>query len=352
MPFDRPTIETLLNRAISDLETRLPGADARLRLSFENAITTVLAGVAHGLHGHLFYLSKQILPDTADEDTVRRWAAVLDVTPTDPSKAVGKVILTGTNSTVAASGTQWRRADGVLVETTASATIAAGTATVAARAVEAGSAGNTAGGTSLAIVTPIAGITSVATVDGDGLTGGADAESVDSLRARVLARLRTPPSGGGPGDYAAWAREVAGVTRAWESPVESGPGTVNVRFAVDGELSPIPSGAKVTEVQTHLDLVAPVTATVLVSAPSAVSLNPHIHLVTSDTAAIRAAVEAELESLLLRDVNKPAGTIPLSQINEAISLAAGEVDHTMSSPAADIVLGANELAVLGTITWS
>lgn len=350
MSFERPTLQTLINRAISDIETRLPGADARLRLAFENIIARALAGLAHGLHGHLVFLSAELLPDTGDADAVRRWAAILGVTVLDPSKSTGYLNVTGTNGTLLPTGTRWQRVDGELFETVGNITIAAGVGLAALQSVEARSAANTDGGTTLSIVSPISGINSSAVLDGNGMTGGADAESTDSVRARVLERLRTPPSGGGPGDYVAWAKSISGVTRAWEYPLGMGLGTVVVRFAVDGESSPIPSAAKVLEVQTYIDSVAPVTAQAFVVAPTANPMNPNIHIVP-DTAAVRAAVTTELEALILR-VSEPGGTVLLSQINEAISLATGETDHTLISPVADFTSTVNQLAVLGTITWS
>jgi uncharacterized phage protein gp47/JayE len=349
MAFERPTLAALVKRAIADIELRLTGSDARLRNSFENVIARVVAGAAHGLHAHLLFLSKQIFPDTAESNFLRRWASIFDVTPKDPAFAQGNLVITGVDTTSIPAGTEWQRADGVSFTTDAIAAISGSSATVAITATEAGADGNTDASTSFTIVTPITDIDSTATVDGSGLTGGADAEDDDALLSRLLIRLRTPPSGGGPNDYVAWALEVSGVTRAWEYPQELGVGTVSVRFVVDGEADIIPAAAKVTEVQTYIDALAPVTADVTVVAPVDTPLAMTISI-TPDTAAIRTAVEAELEALMLRSA-EPGGTIYLSQINEAISLAEGETDHTLTVPAADVTHTTGQLATLGTITW-
>lgn len=351
VPYDRPLLATLVNRVISDLEYRVPGLDARLRFSFENALAHAEGGLAHGLHGHLFHLSRQILPDTGEESTVRRWAGILNIPPRDPSKSTGLLNLTGTNTTVHPAGSLWRRNDGLEFVTDEEVTISGGAATVAITASEVGSDYNTPGGATFTIVSPQTGITSSATVDGNGTTGGADAETVASLLERVLDRLRTPPSGGGPGDYERWTKEVSGVTRVWVTPNGQGAGTVVVRFAVDGEVSPIPSGAKVDEVQAYLETKHPITAGIYVVAPTAVALDPNIAL-TPDTTAVRTAVTAELEAYILRAADPRGTTYYISQIREAISLAAGEQNHTLVSPAADVVHTAGQLLVLGTITWS
>jgi uncharacterized phage protein gp47/JayE len=71
---------------------------------------------------------------------------------------------------------------------------------------------------------------------------------------------------------------------------------------------------------------------------------------TADTTAIRAAVSAELTDLFVRE-GTPAGTILLSHIREAISQAAGETDHILTVPSANVVMGAGAIPVLGTVTW-
>jgi len=349
MPFERPTLAALLNRAISDIETRLVGADARLRRSFENVIARVVAGAAHSLHGHLFFLSRQIFPDTAESKFLRRWAGVWGVPPTDPVKATGNITITGVDTTLIPAGTVWQRVDGAQFTTDANANVSGASIIVAVTAVLVGTDGNTDASTVLTIETPIVDIDSTATVDGSGLANGTDAETDAALLVRLLLRIRTPPSGGGPTDYVKWAKEVSGVTRAWEFPAELGLGTVSVRFVVDGEAVIIPVGSKVTEVQTYIDARAPVTAVITVVAPVDTPTAMTI-AITPDTAAIRTAVQTEIDALYLR-VAEPAGTIVWSQLNEAISLATGETDHVLSVPAADVTHTTGQLPTPGVITW-
>jgi len=70
-----------------------------------------------------------------------------------------------------------------------------------------------------------------------------------------------------------------------------------------------------------------------------------------DTEAVRAAVAAELADLIRREA-EPEGGLYLSHIREAISLAAGEVDHALVSPVADVAAGTGEIITMGAITWS
>lgn len=349
MAFTRPDLPTLINRAEADIETRLPGADARLRRSNLNVLARVHSGAAHGLYGYLEWISRQVIIDTADGDILERHASIWGVERKAASPAVGNITVTGTNGAIVPTGSALARSDGAQYTTDAEATIAGGTATIAVTALEGGQAGNAAAASSLSFDTPIAGVSASATVDAGGLTGGADIETDDDLRARLLARIQAPPHGGAQHDYVAWALEVPGVTRAWVYPAELGLGTVTVRFVRDDDASPIPDAGEVTAVQEYIDALRPVTAVVTVAAPVAVPLDFTIDIVP-DTAAIRAAIEAELRDLLRREA-EPGATILLSHIREAISLAAGENDHVLTAPAANVTHAVGEMATFGTITW-
>ncbi|PHJ53465.1 baseplate J protein, partial [Nostoc linckia z1] len=134
-------------------------------------------------------------------------------------------------------------------------------------------------------------------------------------------------------------------------PNNTGPGTVGVTFVTDDDPGGIiPDSDKVDEVQAYIDARRPVTADVTVFAPVAVALNFTIDL-SPDTAVVRAAVEASLRDLIRREA-QPGGTIYLSQIREAISIAAGETDHTLTSPNANVTRTAGQITTFGTITWT
>lgn len=73
--------------------------------------------------------------------------------------------------------------------------------------------------------------------------------------------------------------------------------------------------------------------------------------VTPDTPEIRAAITADLRSFLLRD-GYPQGELKVSRISEAISGANGEYSHQLLAPHGQYLHCKNELAVLGTISWT
>ena len=350
MPFNRPTLQTLLDRAAADIEARLPGADARLRRTLLGVLARIHAGGMHGLYGYLDWLAKQLMPDTADLEHLDRHASVWGIDRKAATAAQGQITFTGTDATQIPAGTAIQRSDGALFSSDAIATIAAGSVLVAITADSSGANANTAANTVFTLVSPLAGINSNATVDASGLTGGADTETDDSLRTRLLARIKDPAHGGKSGDYVTWALEVAGVTRAWVYAQELGLGTVSVRFMMDDAYADgIPQAADVAAVQAYIDVLRPVTADLTVVAPIADALAFTIQLTPND-AATQAAVQAELADLIKRE-SIPAGTILLSHIREAISIAAGETDHVLVAPAADVTHATGHIATLGVITW-
>ena len=350
MSFARPPLRELVQRGQADLNGRLTGADSRLRRSVLGVLVTVFMGAVHGLYGYLDYLARQILPDTAEGERPVRWAAIFGVTRKPATLAAGSVVVTGADGAVIEAGAVFQRADGVTYAVQDEVVIAAGQAVVAVAAQAPGVDGVSAAGVQLTLVSPIAGVNSQAVVDADGLTAGADEEDEDQLRDRLLERIAEPPSGGAAHDYRRWTREVAEVTRAWVFPRWMGAGTVGVAFMMDERDDPIPTPDDVLAVQQYLDDLAPVTAEVIVYAPEPEPLDLVISGLSPDTPAVRAAIAAEVGDLLFR-VAAPGGGVPISQLREAISTAAEEQDHSLTSPVVSPTAAPGRLLVLGEITY-
>jgi uncharacterized phage protein gp47/JayE len=352
MAFVRPTLDTLRRDARAAFEARLPGADAGLRFSVLSILSDVVAAQTHLTFGHLDWIARQVIPDTAEADFLDRWCGLVGLSRRVATQAAGNVTLSGSPTVVVPSGTRITRADGTAYVTTASATIGGGgTAVVGVEAEAGGDAGNAPAATTLTLSEAIVGVSGVVVVASGGLSGGAGAESDESLRARLVARLSTPPQGGAASDYVAWALSVPGVTRVWVEPQGRGPGTVDVYFVMDGRTDIIPLSGDVAEVQAYIEPLRPVTASVLVIAPVADPLDITIENLSVDTAEVRAAILVELADQLRRDA-QPGGTIRRSRLIEAISRASGEVFHDMTIPASDVTAAAGEIFTLGTVTFA
>lgn len=351
MPFERPTLQQQIDRIRTDMATRLQVGEADLRRSNLGVLSRVMGDAVFALYGYVSWVADQTIIDTAEAENLERHSAIWGVARTAAAASTGNATFSGNTGVIIPAGTELTRADGQLYTTDAEVTLdGAGIATTAVTASTAGKAANTDAAETLTLTEPIAGLSSSATVASGGLSGGSDTELDDALRTRLLDRIQEPPHGGASFDYVKWAKEVSGVTRAWVYPMELGAGTVTVRFVRDNDASPIPDAGEVTAVQNYIDALRPVTVAVTVAAPVAVALDMEIQL-TPDDSTTRAAVEAELEDLLLREA-EPGATILISHIREAVSVAAGETDHVIVTPTANVTHSTGEIAQLGTITWS
>ena len=247
------------------------------------------------------------------------------------------------------AGSVIQRDDLVQYTTTDDATSSGGVLRVPIACSSAGAVGNADDGTALILVTPVNGLPSSGVADT--LTGGFDTEELETWRARVIERYYWTPQGGADGDYVVWAKEVPGITRAWTYRHLMGTGTVGVMIASSDLINPIPEESTETAARQHIGPLAPVAGSDLyVFRPVAHTVDFHIR-VTPDTPEIRAAITAELRSFLLRD-GYPQGELKVSRISEAISGANGEYSHQLLAPVDNISIAKNELAVLGTISWT
>ena len=346
MAFSRPTLLELVNRIRNDILARFRQSD-QLRRTDGEVYARVHSGAVHGLYGHQDYISLQILPYTADEDNLKRMASAKGMTQKLAAQAVGTATFTTEIGALIPANTVLKALDGQEYTTTVGATSSGVNITLPVKASVAGAAGNRTAGQSLSLVSPVPGVQGTALASE--LSAGADIEDIEEFRARYIERLRQPPHGGSKADYIAWAKEVAGVTRAWCFPLEMGAGTVTVRCVRDNDSTPFPDSTELLEVKTHIEDVRPVTATLYVVAPIeqlvnlSIALNPN----TPDT---RAAVLVELQDFFLRE-GAPGTTLFRSRISEAISAGNGEYSHNLSVPNTDIVVDNSHLARLGAVTW-
>lgn len=173
-----------------------------------------------------------------------------------------------------AAGTQLTDPTGTIVLETVDLIVTDGppnTVAVALRSVTTGAQANIPAGVVLTFVTPPANVNSTMILT-SALTGGTDIESDGALLARILFRLQNPPRGGTAADYRYWTESSVdlannsrsnNIARGYVYPLRSGAGSVDVVPLLSGSgAARIPPGATISAVQTYLDSVRPVTATV------------------------------------------------------------------------------------------
>lgn len=352
MTFVLPSLEENRQQCANDIETWLPGTDARTRRSTAGVLAFAQAGAVQGLHGHIDYRYRNMLPDElADAEGVERWARAFKLWYRAPVASAGQAQVTGSSGSTLPAGTQLQYGQGVLYTTRADLVLAGSTGQVWADAQASGANGNLPAGARLTLLSPVLGIQSSLTVAAGGFTGGAEQETLDGLRVRVNRRMSDPPQGGSLKDYATWALDShQDITRAWVTEHELGSGSVVVRIACDNLADPIPSAAVLADATSYIAERRPAgRRSVSVLAPLALPVAYQVRAVPN-TASVKAAIEAELRDLHRR-ASAPGVVFLLSQVREAVSIANGESDNSVTAPAADVAPGTGQMPTFGSITW-
>jgi uncharacterized phage protein gp47/JayE len=296
-------------------------------------MSDAMAGLARLVLEYIDWLSLQLLPDTAETEWLDRhgqiWLTNSDGTigRKQATLAEGTVNTTGTlgavipNATTLTSGSEQGQ---IQYEVTAQTFVSDGPTPVPVRALDGGSVSNRSPGDILTFDAFLSGVDSetvVVSVD-----GGADPETDDELRARVLLRIQQPPMGGDAKDYIQWTLAVPGVTRAWSYPNEMGIGTVTIRFMMDdlrASSGGFPTANDIAAVKEYLDSVRPVAIKdFFIVAPIAYPIDHHISNLSPDTAATHAGAQDRLiEAFLTQAI--PGTTWYREWSSTAIASASG-----------------------------
>lgn len=363
MPFHRPTLSELRAQTAQDVTASVGADTGLLRRAVLRVLADIQAAMAHLHYGYLDWIARQSVPFTCADEALEGWAALKGVTRKPATAAAGSVVVRGTAGTVIPAGTAMvRAADGLAYVSAAAAAIGAGgTASVPIVATEAGAAGNAAAGATMALSAAVAGVQSSAVAGV--LTGGADVETDDALRSRMLAAYQVTAQGGAADDYVTWALEVPGVTRAWCSRNGAGVGTVIVYVMMDevyadgfpvgaagvaaAERRAAPATGDLLTVADHLWPLAPVTSLVYAVGPAP---QPVAFRITGVSAGLRDAVRAALVEQMRQDAS-PGGTVTIESLWAAVR-STGATGFDIQTPVDDITAPAGHLLTVGAITWS
>lgn len=353
--FTTPTLEEAVQRARARLRADLPGTDAAVWPNTQGVTAKVLGGESFELYEFIKWVSKQKFATTADGDMLDAIGEQYALNRRPATVARGVLEITGQAGATIDAGTVFVRSDGA--EYTSDAVLilsAAGIGRVAIAAAETGPGSNTVPAAEMA--TTEASI-AVATVDADGIGGGADIEDHESYRARILFRLRNPPHGGAAHDYIAWAMAVPGITRAWVAPGALGVGTVSLWVMADANGTPygVPMGSELEAVRAYLDDVRPVTtAQTVVVAPVIVPVTVEVGGLPALSTTAQRRVITELRDTFRRSCRVSLPTDPFTlkegQLWAAISRATGSLDHTIISPV-DTLMASGRLPALEEVVY-
>jgi len=348
MAFPIPDFEELRQRYLQEVLNQAPEA-ATGDDSDHFVRASGIAAAVESLHQHVSWLSRQVFASTADVEYLEQLAGERGLPRKPAALATGSITISGTATTPVSAGMQWQAPNGALYQLTANATIGGGgTVVVAAQALVAGVGGNLAAATVLTQAAPIAGVTGAVIVS---MADGEAAETDDSLRERLLERMRNAPAGGNAADYKRWALEVAGVDRAYVFGARRGLGTVDVAIMAPTGL---PGAGLIATASDYIQARRPVATDVLVLQPDLVNVTVLATVTLSGVtlAVAQAQAAASVASYLAGLV--PGQTVFRSSLIAAIQNVTGVQSVVLTTPTVDVTTTVSslllQLANLTTVT--
>jgi uncharacterized phage protein gp47/JayE len=355
MAFDKDSLQVLKERTAANYMSLFKPLDRTPRYNLVSVLAYVDAGLAYSLQGDLFFLSKQLFPDSAEGEYLRaHWSSI--VPPLYAVAAGGYVEVTGIAGRLIPSGTVFKSSSGTRYYTEKAYTISSnGKVIVSVKAETVGIDSNLEAGSLLTIISSTPqGINSDAIVCNEGILGGVDAESDEKYLARVLSTLRNPVRYGKNGDYAAWALDsTPEVTSAWEFRNFGVFGALLVQVISGDQISGVYQVRNLAAVRDYISNVSPFVI-FDVRTPSLVPINPEIKLMQfENTQNNIELVEKRLKAYLQR-IAKPGVKITTGMLREAIidgvtiTNAVIKLSGDVAGIKATTIL---EYPVLGVITW-
>lgn len=273
MSLNTPTTQEISDNIIAQLEASLTQTVPALPKSFMRVLSKALAAVFVLLYKYAGFMFLQIFVRKASYgDTevngvlvnpLLEWGVLVGVgAPLAATNAELTVTVTVENQTGSLPvNSQLLGPNGVTYITLSSIILNSPTKTVNIRAVAdqnggggSGAIGNLDPGAVLSFASPLANVADTVTVAA-ALVTGADGETVESYRSRVLDRFQRVPQGGAYADYAIWGEGVAGIANVY--PYTSVcPGQVDLYVEATPESSGDPDGIPTSaQLQAVLDAV-------------------------------------------------------------------------------------------------
>lgn len=260
MSLTTPTTKEISDNIIAQLEASLNQSIPLLPKAFLRVLARALAGVFVLLYkyGGFMFLQMFVRTATISETTINgralspliEWGRLIGVG--DPAPATNAELLIDitveNQAGVLPSGTQLVSSDnGVTYITIGSIFLNASVVQATIRAVSdqaggggAGAIGNLGAGAAVSFANPLANVARAALVVSPTVTG-ADGESTEAYRQRIIDRFQKRPQGGAYADYEQWGEEPAGIINVYPYTSDC-PGQVDVYVEATPESSGSPDG--------------------------------------------------------------------------------------------------------------
>lgn len=342
------TYEEIVKEMQDEFET-LTGMEAN-RASDIGIRIKLLAGQLIGMEKRADYILRQVFPQTAIGEFLDMHAQIRGLERKQPLHATGNLTFSRTlpaenditipEGTVCTTGTT----QDIRFVTTQAAVLSAGglSVTVPARAVQGGSASNTAAGAVHIMVTPPQGMENV--INSVPFRGGDDAEDDEALRRRLLDSYRNISNGTNRAYYKNIVLDDEDVKKAEVLPRVRGRGTVDIvvvpRPGVDfQELSARVKEELAQKREIGVDILLRQAAEITVSAEVNIMLKPNY---TEQEVFLRMqeAVEAYSEQLAIGE------QVTLAALGNVLYQVEGVENYSFTSPSQDILIGRDEIGVV------
>jgi uncharacterized phage protein gp47/JayE len=253
MPVINPAIQTLANRIIADIESKINQSTPAMQKSYNRVLALVESGEFKALYNFLIDQKKQGFPQDAEEEFLTKWAELINEPREPESAALLTSGATGVNGTIIQSGSLgpvWIAPNGIIYSNTTTETITAGTATLTVQANVGGEIGNQEPGTELTLTSSVPGLDNKITVTAIA-SSGVNEQSIEEWRTEIILKYQKPPQGGAPSDYFFWATDRPNIIDAFPYSGDL-PGEINLYIVASDQTDGIPTQAQLDDVEAYI----------------------------------------------------------------------------------------------------
>jgi uncharacterized phage protein gp47/JayE len=203
-------------------------------------------------------------------------------------------------------------------------------------------------------------IDSIGFVGPDAISGGANAETDDEARDRLLFVRSNPQTNFNVSNIIATLKEIPGITRVFVKTATPNPGQVQIYFLRDGDDPIIPDAPELAEAkQKILDEIYPAhsdEADLFLIAPTPTDTDFVFGATNPSTASMQKAIRNSLKAFFEDEVefetNVTEDAYRAAIINTIDDSGAKLQSFTLNDPSGDIVVAAGGIATLGQVTYT
>ncbi|WP_418114381.1 baseplate J/gp47 family protein [Vibrio scophthalmi] len=345
---NKPSLQQLIDRAKSTMI-----AQTRQNNPAINAIACAIAGVSYGQYGYQDYLFRELHPETCSEAWLYLHANRHGEPRLLPTFARGFVEFEQLGGVVVIKKgalLTWANQEYETVKEQYS------NVPVEVVALESGAASNLTEGNVLSLSEGLNGV-NPSNVKSLGIEGGADIEALEHWRVRVVAAYQKNERVGKAEDYQAWAISAhADVDYAWVQDNTPERGMVEV-FIGTRQNNPAVSQEVVNLVQQNFEDNRLAGCHPFAKVPEQAPLNIEIQGIEDQP--IRDDVIIALQNLVKSKMGKVKKVDNDTRLPESITnteivmtISAITTNFIVRHPVGEVVIGKNQIHVLGAITWT